>query len=130
MRERMLFVPRMFARINAVRPEMGERFADYYEVGKRDGALSRRVKELIFLAIGVAHASPACLIHVVPAVEAGATDAEIGEALLVGVVAAGFVPDGSGLPAAVPYLAKALEIARRYRGGEAWEYVVPPEFRW
>ncbi|MBI2941663.1 MAG: carboxymuconolactone decarboxylase family protein [Chloroflexi bacterium] len=130
MRQRMLFVPRMFRRINTWRPECGQRFADFYEVGKRDGALTRATKELIFLAIAVAYASPACLVHVIPAIEAGVSDEEIGEALMVGVIAAGFVPGGRGFALAAEYAAKAREVARLYRAGQPWEYVAEPRFGW
>jgi alkylhydroperoxidase/carboxymuconolactone decarboxylase family protein YurZ len=128
MRERMLFVPRMFQAINRYRPEFGRAFADYYEVGKRDRHLTRAVKELIFTAIGIATASPACLIHLVPALEAGATRAQLVETALVGTVAAGFLPGGAGIPYAAHYAAKVLETADRYLVGEPWEYARPADF--
>lgn len=129
MRQKMLFVPRMFQLINEFRPEVGRSFADFYDVGKRDGALKRYVKELIFLSIGVASGSPACLIHVVPAIEAGAKDEEIAEAVLVGVLAAGFLPEGPGLPYALPFAEKVLEVGARCRAGEPWEYIGPEQFK-
>jgi len=128
MKKLMGFTPRMFQVINTVNPEAGERFADFYDTIWRDGALSKKVKELIFTAIGVAHMSPRCLIHVIPAVEAGATDAEIFEAVSVGTIGAGFVPGGPGIPYAFEYAAKCLEIAAKYRAGESWEYLLPPKF--
>ncbi|MBI2941662.1 MAG: carboxymuconolactone decarboxylase family protein [Chloroflexi bacterium] len=129
MKEKMLFTPRMFQIINSVAPEAGERFADFYETIWADGALPRKVKELMFTSIGVAYRSPACLIHIVPAIEAGATDEEIFEAVAVGTLAGGFVPGGPGIPYAFQYAAKVLEIAKKYRAGEPWEYVQPAEFR-
>ncbi len=129
MKEKMLFTPRMFQIINTVAPEVGERFADFYNTIWQDGALSRKVKELMFTAIGVSYRSPACLIHVIPAVEAGATDAEIFEAVSVGMLGGGFVPNGPGIPYAFQYAVKVLEIAGKYRAGEDWEYVLPPDFR-
>jgi alkylhydroperoxidase/carboxymuconolactone decarboxylase family protein YurZ len=128
MKQKMLFTPRMFQVINTVAPEAGERFADFYNVVWQDGALSRKVKELIFTAIGVAYMSPRCLIHVIPAIEAGATDEEIFEAVTVGTLGAGFVPGGPGIPYAFEYAAKVLDIAAKYRKGEKWEYLEPPEF--
>lgn len=128
MREKMGFTPRMFKVINTVNPEAGERFADFYDSIWKDGALSRKTKELIFTAIGVAYMSPRCLIHVIPAVEAGATDGEIFEAVSVGCIGGGFVPGGPGIPYAFEYAAKCLEIAAKYRAGEEWEYLLPPRF--
>ena len=129
MKDKMLFTPRMFQIINTVAPEAGERFADFYETIWADGALDRKTKELMFTAIGVAYRSPACLIHVVPAIEAGASDGEIFEAVAVGMIGGGFVPGGPGIPYAFQYALKVLEIAGKYRAGEPWEYVEPAEFK-
>jgi AhpD family alkylhydroperoxidase len=129
MKQRMLFTPRMFQVINTVAPQAGERFADYYETIFGDGAIPRKYKELMFVAIGVTWRSPACLIHVIPAIEAGATDAEIFEAVAVAVNGAGFVPGGAGIPYAFQYAVKVLEIAQKYRAGEPWEYIQPAEFK-
>ncbi|MBI2856350.1 MAG: carboxymuconolactone decarboxylase family protein [Chloroflexi bacterium] len=129
MKEKMLFTPRMFQIINTVAPEAGERFADFYNSVWQDGALPRKIKELMFTAIGVAYRSPACLIHVIPAIEAGATDAEIIEAVAVGTLGGAFVPNGPGIPYAFQYATKVLEIAGKYRAGESWEYVEPAEFK-
>jgi alkylhydroperoxidase/carboxymuconolactone decarboxylase family protein YurZ len=128
MRERMLFMPRMFKGVIARRPDIGRAFADYYECGKRDRHLSRAVKELIFTSIGVATASPACLIHLVPALEAGATREQLVEAVMVGTLAAGFIPGGAGIPYAAPYAEKVLETADKYLAGEPWEYGKPADY--
>ncbi|MGH2588024.1 MAG: carboxymuconolactone decarboxylase family protein [Dehalococcoidia bacterium] len=128
-KERMFFVPRMFQILNTAAPESAERFADFYNTVWQDGALPRKVKELMFTAIGISWRSPACLIHVIPAIEAGATDAEIFEAVAVAVNGAGFVPGGVGIPYAFQYAAKVLEIAQKYRAGEPWEYIQPAEFK-
>lgn len=128
-KERMFFVPRMFQILNTVAPETPERFADFYNTVWQDGALPRKVKELMFVAIGISWRSPACLIHVIPAIEAGATDGEIFEAVTVGTLAAGFVPGGPGIPYAFQYALKVLEVAGKYRKGEPWEYVEPAEFK-
>jgi alkylhydroperoxidase/carboxymuconolactone decarboxylase family protein YurZ len=124
----MLFVPRMFGRIAQHRPDIARAFADYYETGKRDRHLTRAVKELIFTAIGVATASPACLIHLVPALEAGATRAQLEETVLIGTVASGFIPGAAGIPYAAPYAQQVLETADRYLAGEPWEYARPADF--
>ncbi|MDA8336624.1 MAG: carboxymuconolactone decarboxylase family protein [Peptococcaceae bacterium] len=128
MKETMGFIPRMFGVINQVNPESGRTFADFYNSIWADGALSRKVKELIFTAIGVSYLSPRCIIHVVPAIEAGATDQEIFEAAAVGMIGAGFVPGGPGIPYAFEYAAKVMDIADHYRKGEPWEYLPPPRF--
>ena len=128
-KERMFFVPRMFQILNTAAPESGERFADFYNTVWQDGNLPRKVKELMFVAIGVSWRSPACLIHVIPAIEAGATDGEIFEAVTVGTLAGGFVPGGPGIPYAFQYALKVLDIAAKYRKGEPWEYVEPAEFK-
>ncbi len=128
MKKKMFFVPRMFQVLNTVAPETGERFADFYATVWQDGALPRKVKELMFTAIGVSYCSPRCIIHVIPAIEAGATDGEIFEAVTVGTLAGGFVPGGPGIPYAFEYALKVLDIAAKYRKGEKWEYLPPPKF--
>ena len=126
--EKMLFTPRMFKVTNQLAPEVGERFADFYETVWADGNLPRKIKELIFVAIGVAYMSPRCIIHVQPAIKAGATDGEIFEAVSVGMLAAGFVPGGPGIPYAFEYAAKTLDIAGKIRKGEPFEYLPSPKF--
>jgi alkylhydroperoxidase/carboxymuconolactone decarboxylase family protein YurZ len=122
------FTPRMFKVINQLNPEAGKTFADFYNSFWKDGALSRKVKELMFMSGGVAYMSPRCLIHVVPAMKAGATPAEVFEAAAVGCLLAGFVPNGTGIPYAFEYAAKCFEIATKIEKGEDWEYLMPPKF--
>lgn len=126
--EKMFFTPRMFKVTNQLAPEVGERFADFYETVWADGALPRKIKELMFVSIGVAYMSPRCIIHVQPAIKAGATDGEIFEAVSVGMLAAGFVPGGPGIPYAFEYAAKTLDIAGKIRKGEDFEYLPAPKF--
>jgi len=128
MKEKRGFTPRMFKIINTIAPRAGETFADFYESVFGDGNLDKKTKELIFMAIGVAYMSPRCIIHVIPAIEAGATDGEIFEAAAVGMIGAGFVPNGPGIPYAFEYAAKCMDIAAKYRAGEDWEYLAPPKF--
>ena len=128
MKKHMMFVPRMYQVINTVAPDAGMAFANFYQTVFADGAIPKKLKELMFVAIGISHMSPRCLIHVVPAIEAGATDAEIFEAVNVAVVAAGFVPGGPGIPYAFEYALKVLDIAAKYRKGEKWEYMPAPSF--
>jgi hypothetical protein len=49
MKKQCGFVPRMFQIINTVTPEPGKTFADFYASIFGDGALSRKVKELMFI---------------------------------------------------------------------------------
>ena len=128
MEEKMLFTPRMFKIINQLNPEAGKTFADFYNSFWQDGALSRKVKELIFMAGGVAYMSPRCIIHVLPAVKAGATVEEVFEAAAIGCLLAGFVPNGPGIPYAFEYAVKCVELAQKIQAGEDWEYLPPPKF--
>jgi alkylhydroperoxidase/carboxymuconolactone decarboxylase family protein YurZ len=128
MKEKMGFLPRMFAVVNQIAPPAGKTFADFYATIFSDGALSKKIKELMFMSTGVAYCSPRCIIHVVPAIEAGATDGEIFEAAAVGMIAAGFVPSGPGIPYAFEYAAKCMDIAAKYRAGESWEYLPQTQF--
>ena len=79
----------------------------------------------MYLAIGVSHLSPACLVHTLAAINCGATDQELAEAVNLGVVSAGLVPKGPGMPYAIRYASKVMEIAAKYRAGEDWEYLTP-----
>lgn len=128
MEESMLFVPRMFKIINQVNPNAGKTFADFYNSMWADGALSRKFKELIFMAGGVGYCSPRCIIHVYPAVKAGATVEEVFEAAAIGMMLAGFVPAGPGIPYAFEYAYKCVELAQKIQAGEPWEYLPPPKW--
>jgi len=128
MEEHMLFTPRMFKVINQLNPTAGKTFADFYESLWQDGALSRKVKELIFMAGGVGYMSPRCIVHVLPAIKAGATIEEVFEAAAVGTILAGFVPNGPGIPYAFEYAVKCVELAQKITKGEEWEYLEPPKF--
>lgn len=127
--EKMFMVPRFLKPIAQMAPAPAKLFADFYNSIWADGNLKRKHKELIFTAIGIATKSPRCLVHVTAAVKAGATEGEIFEAAAVGFIAAGFYPNGPGIPYAFEYAAKVLEIADKYRKGQDWEYLIPPEFR-
>jgi len=128
MKEHCGFVPRMFKIINTVTPVPGKTFADFYESIFGDGALSRATKELMFMSGGVAYCSPRCIIHAIPAINAGATSEQIFEAAAVGMILAGFVPGGPGIPYAFEYALKCIEIDANFRAGKDWEYLPPPKF--
>jgi len=127
--EQLKFTPRILGHMAQGAPEAAEQFVDFYSAVWGDGTVSRKMKELIFVAIGVTHRSPACLIHVIPAIELGATDQEIFEVVAVATISTGFIPNTPGIPYAFQYALKVLEIAHKYRKGEPWEYVEPARFR-
>lgn len=111
-------------------PDTAKIFASFYGNVFGDGAIKGYMKELMLLAVGISHLSPACLIHTVGAINGGATDDEIFEAVSVGANAAGYVPGGPGIPYAFQYAKKALEVAHKYRAGEKWDdYLTPPSFK-
>jgi hypothetical protein len=85
-------------------------------------------KTMGFLPRIVAYCSPRCIIHVVPAINAGATTGEIFEAVSVGMIAGGFVPGGPGIPYAFEYALKCLDIDAKHRKGEDWEYLPQPKY--
>jgi alkylhydroperoxidase/carboxymuconolactone decarboxylase family protein YurZ len=128
MQDKCGFVPRMFKIINTVTPDPGKTFADFYASIFGDGALSKSVKELMFMSGGVAYCSPRCIIHVVPAINAGATSEQVFEAAAVGMILAGFVPNGPGIPYAFEYALKCIDIDAKFRKGEEWEYLPPTKF--
>lgn len=128
MKEQCGFVPRMFKILNTVTPAPGKTFADFYASIFADGALSRATKELMFMAGGVAYCSPRCIIHVIPAINAGATSDQVFEAASVGMILAGFVPGGTGIPYAFEYALKCIDIDSKFRKGEEWEYLPQPKF--
>ena len=128
MKQKCGFVPRMFQVINTVTPDPGRTFADFYESIFGDGNLSRKHKELMFMSGGVGYCSPRCIIHVIPAANAGATWGEVFEAAAVGMILAGFVPGGPGIPYAFEYALKCLDIFDKYKKGEKWEYLPAPKF--
>jgi AhpD family alkylhydroperoxidase len=128
MMEKMGYVPHMFQVMNTIVTEPGKTFADFYNSLAQDGALPRKYKELIFVAIGVSYCSPHSILHVMPALRAGATMPEIFEAACVGTMAAGWVPNGPGMPAAFEYAQKCMEVADHVLKGEPWDFMPEPKF--
>jgi alkylhydroperoxidase/carboxymuconolactone decarboxylase family protein YurZ len=127
--DRVKFIPRGLETAVEMDPQFAIGFADFWEMFMGDGALPQKMKELMYIAIGVSHLSPACLVHAVAAIECGATDQELAESVKLGALSAGLVPNGPGMPYAMPYAAKVLEIAAKYRAGEDWEYITPSQFK-
>jgi AhpD family alkylhydroperoxidase len=78
------------AKLRADAPEVMKGFNALAEAATRDGVLSRKTKELIALALGVAAHCDACLgFHLQTLVRLGVTRAEVEEALGVAVYMGG-----------------------------------------
>jgi len=85
-----------------------KQFLSFIETIESDGALDRKTKELLSLAIGVVvHCDPCILWHTDAALEAGATTEEVSEALSVAVVMGG--------GPALAYAAKAYRVQKELR---------------
>lgn len=121
MEKQMGFVPDMFRVMNTVVTEPGKTYADFYNSLWQDGALSRKHKELMAMAIGIAYCAPSSIEHTIPAVKAGATIPEVFEAASIGMMSAGFVPNGPGISQAFECGAKCLDAADKYRKGQPIE---------
>ena len=77
-------------RLRADIPDVTRAFASLAQAATRDGALDRKTKELIALALGVAAHCDACIgFHVEALVKLGATRAEFEEALGMAVYMGG-----------------------------------------
>lgn len=77
-------------KLRAGKPDIMKAFNALGEAATVDGALSRKTKELIALALGVAEHCDACLaFHLQALIKLGATRAEIEEALGVAVYMGG-----------------------------------------
>jgi AhpD family alkylhydroperoxidase len=78
------------AKLRAGTPDVMKGFNALAEAATRDGALTRKTKELIALALGVAGHCDACLgFHLQSLIKLGVTRAEVEEALGVAVYMGG-----------------------------------------
>jgi AhpD family alkylhydroperoxidase len=78
------------AKLRSDAPDVMKAFNDLARSATRDGALSRKTKELIALALGVAAHCDACIgFHVQALVKLGTTKAELEEALSMAVYMGG-----------------------------------------
>ncbi len=74
----------MYQKMAGVDPNYAKAFMAFAEAGTRDGALSRKTKELIAISLSVAQHCKYCIAyHVKAALELKATPAEIMEAAFV-----------------------------------------------
>lgn len=75
-------VSKQLATLRTDLPDVMKGFGDLARAASRDGALDKKTKELIALALGVAAHCDACIgFHVQALVKLGATKAELEEAL-------------------------------------------------
>jgi alkylhydroperoxidase/carboxymuconolactone decarboxylase family protein YurZ len=128
MMDKVGYVPRMFQVMNTIVTEPGKTFADFYNAFAQDGALERKHKELMFMSIGVSYCSPHAILHVMPALKAGATMPEVFEAACIGMLASAWVPNGPGMPAAFDYAQRCMEVADKVARGEPWDFIPEPKF--
>jgi len=78
------------ATLRRAQPEMMKGFSDLAAAATRDGALSKKTKELIALALGVAAHCDACIgFHTQALVKLGTTRAEVEELLGMAVYMGG-----------------------------------------
>jgi AhpD family alkylhydroperoxidase len=83
-------VSKSLAKLRADTPDTMKAFDALAEAAMRDGALTRKTKELIALALGVAGHCDACLgFHLRALIKLGVTRAEVEEALGVAVYMGG-----------------------------------------
>ena len=105
----------MMGRLGAEAPEVMGGFSELHTAAGADGALPVRIKELIALAIAVVVRCDGCIAyHVHDALEAGATRAEILDAIGMAILMGG--------GPAVVYGVEALEALDQF---EAEELAVP-----
>jgi AhpD family alkylhydroperoxidase len=99
------------AKLRADVPDTMKGFAALAQAAGRDGALDRKTKELIALALGVAaHCDPCIGFHAQALVRLGATRAEVEEALGMAVYMGG--------GPALMYAADALGAWEEFAAGE------------
>ena len=79
-----------YANLGTAVPDVMQGFSDMHRAAVADGELSRATKEMIALAIGIAARCDGCIaLHVHAALKAGATRAQIHEAIGVAVLMGG-----------------------------------------
>jgi AhpD family alkylhydroperoxidase len=83
-------VSRNLATLRADLPEVMKGFSDLAQAATRSGALDKKTKELIALALGVAARCDACIgFHTQSLIKLGASKAEVEEALAMAVYMGG-----------------------------------------
>jgi AhpD family alkylhydroperoxidase len=83
-------VSKSLVKLRADAPDIMKGFSALADAATRDGALTRKTKELIALALGVAGHCDACLgFHLQTLIKVGATRGEVEEALGVAIYMGG-----------------------------------------
>ncbi len=83
-------VSKQLATLRTDLPEVMKGFSDLARAASRDGALSKKTKELIALALGVAAHCDACIgFHVQALIRLGTTKAELEEVLAMAIYMGG-----------------------------------------
>ena len=83
-------VSKSLVKLRADAPDIMKGFSALADAATRDGALTRKTKELIALALGVAGHCDACLgFHLQTLIKLGATRVEVEEALGVAIYMGG-----------------------------------------
>lgn len=82
--------PRVNGALKSRAPDISKAMGQFFQATMKDGALGVKTKELVALAIGVAVRCEPCInLHVEKALHAGATSAEIMDAVGVAVMMGG-----------------------------------------
>jgi len=98
----------LVAALRSAQPEIMKGFSQMAQAAFKTEALDTKTKELIALAISVAvRCDPCITFHAKGAVKAGASDAELGEAMGLAIY--------MGAGPSVMYAAQALEAAEQWR---------------
>jgi AhpD family alkylhydroperoxidase len=106
--EKLAHVRSYIAKLQKGQPEAVKAFYELHHAAVKPGALDTKVKELIGLAIAVVvRCEPCIAAHTGGALKAGATEAEIMEALSVSIVMGG--------GPAIGYAAHAVEAMEQFK---------------
>lgn len=101
----------LVARLRQAQPDVLKGFSQMAQGALKQDALDTKTKELIALAISVAIRCDACItFHAKAAVKAGASDAEVAEAMGLAIY--------MGAGPSVMYAAQALEAVQQWRTEE------------
>ncbi|MFY0685644.1 MAG: carboxymuconolactone decarboxylase family protein [Cyclobacteriaceae bacterium] len=98
---------RKFGEIKEFQPELGEKFFEWYGEVFKDGALSKKEKNLIALAVAHAIQCPYCIeAYTSDSIKAGSSEAQMMEAVHV----AGAIRGGASMVHGVQMMNKAKKM--------------------
>ncbi len=90
MKQRLLEIQKTMQAVQKDSPDFLEAFMNLKDEAEKEGALSKKTKKLIGIALSIATKCEWCVsLHVKEALDAGATPAEIMDATLVAVLMGG-----------------------------------------